>query len=63
MPVGRVKLLNPEGHSGHLRLQLVVGSMESVVGKPQCMGFLSALLSIKDRYKTKKLAAFLKLKW
>jgi hypothetical protein len=26
MPLGLVKALNPEMHSGHLKLQLVVGS-------------------------------------
>jgi hypothetical protein len=36
-PVGRVKLLNPEGHSGHLKLQLVVGSMDTVMGYPLCL--------------------------
>ena len=34
MPVGRVKDLRPLGHSGHRRLQDVVGSMEMLIGKP-----------------------------
>ena len=32
MPVGRVKERSPLGHSGHLRLHEVVGSMDSDVG-------------------------------
>ena len=38
-PVGRVKARKPEGHSGHLRLQAVVGSMEMVMGNPQGLDF------------------------
>lgn len=36
-PVGREKALSPLGHSGHLRLHAVVGSIEMVIGCPQCM--------------------------
>ena len=32
IPVGREKLLNPLGHSGQRKLQLVVGSMEILYG-------------------------------
>jgi hypothetical protein len=32
MPVGRVNALKPLGHSGHLKLQLVVGSKEIETG-------------------------------
>ena len=39
MPVGRVKERNPEGHSGHRRLQDVVGSMAILMGIAQCEGF------------------------
>lgn len=34
MPVGLVKARNPLGHSGHRRLQLVVGSKEIDTGNP-----------------------------
>lgn len=34
MPVGRVKDRNPLGHSGHRKLQLVVGSTEIEKGTP-----------------------------
>ena len=32
MPVGLVKALNPLGHSGHLKLQDVVGSKDIEIG-------------------------------
>jgi len=38
MPVGRVKDLNPLGHSGQRKLQLVVGSTEMLMGKPAIIG-------------------------
>lgn len=38
MPVGLEKARNPEGHSGQRKLQLVVGSMERVLGLPQSIG-------------------------
>ena len=44
IPVGREKALNPLGHSGQRRLQLVVGSNEIDIGKPHCLGFLNSLL-------------------
>ena len=34
MPVGLLKERNPLGHSGHLKLQLVVGSMAIEKGLP-----------------------------
>lgn len=34
IPVGLVKARNPLGHSGHLKLQLVVGSKEILEGNP-----------------------------
>jgi hypothetical protein len=34
MPVGRVNDRNPLGHSGHRKLQEVVGSIEILMGKP-----------------------------
>jgi hypothetical protein len=34
IPVGRVKDLNPLGHSGHRRLQEVVGSIATLMGIP-----------------------------
>lgn len=40
IPVGREKDRNPLGHSGHRRLQLVVGSKEIAIGKPHCTGLL-----------------------
>jgi hypothetical protein len=39
-PVGLVKFLKPEGHSGHLRLQDVVGSIDKEMGKPLRIGLL-----------------------
>jgi hypothetical protein len=39
MPVGRVNERNPLGHSGHLKLQEVVGSNDNEIGKPHCVGF------------------------
>lgn len=45
MPVGRVNSLNPLGHSGQRRLQLVVGSKEIEIGNPHCMGLPVNLLS------------------
>ena len=38
IPVGRENSLNPLGHSGHLKLQDVVGSKEMEMGNPHCMG-------------------------
>ncbi len=43
-PVALEKALNPLGHSGHLRLQAVVGSMEMVIGSPHWMGFFNHLV-------------------
>lgn len=34
MPIGRVNARKPLGHSGHLRLQLVVGSIDTLKGYP-----------------------------
>ena len=42
-PIGRLNCLNPLGHSGHFRLQAVVGSMEIAIGVPQCIGFFNNL--------------------
>jgi hypothetical protein len=39
LPVGLLNARNPLGHSGHLRLHAVVGSMDTVNGIPQWMGF------------------------
>jgi hypothetical protein len=39
MPVGRVKERKPLGHSGHLKLQEVVGSTDILNGMPHCKGF------------------------
>ena len=36
MPVGRVKARNPLGHSGQRKLHEVVGSIEILMGNPQC---------------------------
>jgi len=44
MPVGRVNALKPLGHSGHRRLQDVVGSNEIEIGKPHWTGLLVHLL-------------------
>jgi hypothetical protein len=38
MPVGRVNALKPLGHSGHRRLQDVVGSKEIEIGYPHWTG-------------------------
>jgi hypothetical protein len=37
--VGRVKARSPLGHSGHRKLQEVVGSKETEMGIPHCIGF------------------------
>ena len=39
LPVGLVKDLNPLGHSGHLKLQAVVGSKDNEKGRPHTFGF------------------------
>jgi hypothetical protein len=44
MPVGLEKDLSPLGHSGHLKLQLVVGSNDIEIGKPHCTGFFNNLV-------------------
>ena len=38
-PVGLVKALKPLGHSGHLKLQAVVGSKDNEKGMPHTFGF------------------------
>ncbi len=43
IPVGLVNALNPLGHSGHLKLQDVVGSKEIEDGYPHCTGFFKTL--------------------
>lgn len=43
MPVGLVNDLNPLGHSGHLRLQEVVGSIEMLIGNPLISGVFDRL--------------------
>lgn len=47
LPLGRVNCLSPLGHSGQRRLQAVVGSMLTVIGSPQLMGFFKSLVSWK----------------
>ena len=37
MPVGRVNARKPLGHSGQRKLHEVVGSIEMLMGKPQCI--------------------------
>ena len=44
MPLGRVNDRRPLGHSGHRRLQLVVGSKEMDTGTPHCTGLRVHLL-------------------
>lgn len=44
MPVGRVKARNPLGHSGHRKLQEVVGSKLMDMGYPHCTGLPVNLL-------------------
>ena len=39
IPVGRVNDRSPLGHSGHRKLQEVVGSMEMLMGKAGCQDF------------------------
>jgi len=39
IPVGRVKERNPLGHSGHRKLQEVVGSKDNATGYPQFVAF------------------------
>lgn len=55
MPVGRVKARSPLGHSGHRRLQLVVGSNEIEYGKPHIIGRFKILLKENEE---KTFAAF-----
>jgi hypothetical protein len=55
MPVGLVNDRNPLGHCVHLRLQLVVGSMDKPHGNPQTIDFLLILDIKKDK---KTFAAF-----
>ena len=43
MPVGLVNDRNPLGHSGHRRLQDVVGSKEIATGKNEFTAFLKIL--------------------
>ncbi len=40
MPVLRVNSRLPLGHSGQRRLHEVVGSIETLTGIPQCIGYL-----------------------
>jgi hypothetical protein len=40
MPVGRVKARKPLIHSGHRKLQEVVGSIEMLMGNPRITGSL-----------------------
>jgi hypothetical protein len=40
IPIGLENWRSPLGHSGHLKLQLVVGSMAMLIGKPIDKGFL-----------------------
>ena len=46
-PVGLEKDLNPLGHSGHLRLQAVVGSIVKLIGTPAMTGLFINLDIIK----------------
>lgn len=43
IPIGLVKLLNPLGHSGQRKLQLVVGSMAMLIGFAINSGFFIIL--------------------
>lgn len=45
MPVGRVNVRSPLGHSGQRKLQEVVGSNEMDMGKPHCTGFPEILVT------------------
>lgn len=47
-PNGRVSSPVPEGHSGHLRLQKFVGSIEYVSGIPQTIGLRKILEAPND---------------
>jgi hypothetical protein len=40
VPIGLVNDRSPLGHSGHLKLHEVVGSIDKAKGFPQCMSFL-----------------------
>ena len=44
-PTGLVNDLRPLGHSGHPRLQAVVGSTEMENGFPKTIGLLNSLLN------------------
>ena len=47
-PKGLVNEPNPEGHSGHFKLQWLVGSIEYEIGIPHTTGFLISLATVKD---------------
>jgi hypothetical protein len=47
VPVGLVKDFKPLGHSGHDKLQAVVGSTDSETGNPQTIGRFTILLKKK----------------
>ena len=47
VPVGRVKDFKPLGHSGHDKLQAVVGSTDREMGNPQTIGRFKTLLKKK----------------
>lgn len=40
LPVGLENARNPLGHSGHLRLHVVVGSTAMLIGSPLILDFL-----------------------
>ena len=42
-PVGRVNCLKPLGHCGHFKLHAVVGSIDTAMGVPQCIGRFNKL--------------------
>jgi len=44
LPVALVNDRRPLGHSGHLRLQAVVGSIDIVIGLPHWIGLFNHLV-------------------
>ena len=60
-PVARVNCFSPLGHSGHPKLQAVVGSIEIEEGFPQVIGFFNSLESKKLEYSLLLFHTFLKV--
>ena len=60
-PVSLVNCLKPLGHCGHLKLQVVVGSIESAMGFPQCIGRFSRFDKWNETFSSAKFQIRLKV--